>query len=928
MPTRAAVHKEIGGVQTYPSPIAGRQGGLARADNVVFRRPGVVAKRPGFERHISLTSPASALGEYQQKLVMLDGQTLKCDVDGLGSPVSWSGAFVPPQDSRMRFQEDRKSLYFTELDGIHKQDSLTGVPRRAGAPRAFNVSLVRTGTGNGFMLPDSKVAYRAAWKRKDTNGQVIIGAPGPRETITCPASAQVSVSPLGLTVIVTHTAHGYATGDIIEVSEPSDLAFESGQKTITVTDANTYSYGVSAVPSAAGTIKVAKRFNVTLTTYAPQGVDFTGQSDTYLQVYRSDLSVAATVEPPDRYYLIHEEKASFSSSAVTFTDTKDESLLGEDLYTNDTQETESQANDQPPQASFIAAYRGHMFYFLVRYEHQLEITLQDTTGISTASGSESTITIDSLVYKFSTAIDVATRKFRLYTTADADTPTLAQSIAATMKSFAEVVNRDTSSNLFAYYVSGTNDDPGRVLLRRKTPGGSVFTAQSSVGSKFLPAISTALSSEALEEKAGYVRAKYQEPEATPRFNLRIMGQSTKSILWAVSTESAILVGKEDGVYKITGDTDGGGGFNFTETLLDQTVYTVASRSAVSLDNAVYVATSQGAMRLSDSGSGIISMPILDQLARAATSLSFEQVSHAVAYEENQEWIFFTLPQSRDTQSMCAHVYNYITRAWSRWTVEAQAGIVLRSDRKLYLAHATEPYILRERKTSNQYGDDYVDETIAITVTATGSTTNSSGATVSTVTFSWTGARELEYGWLFFQNIAGASGVDYAEGVIEAVTDLGGTSFRVTLDRLISVNTGASFVSYGIKMDVEWLPEDGGDASTMKHFPEAQIYFASDSLAHHHELGFQADHQSERASLSFWAVTPVPGWGQQTWGTSAWGAEDARRRSTPARSHVPTNHSRGRSLVLSYRNFFAKEDAAIVQKTVVMRPTSHRTQRQP
>lgn len=69
----------------------------------------------------------------------------------------------------------------------------------------------------------------------------------------------VTLAATGSTVTVTHTAHGYATGDFPTFSNVSDALFENGGHTITVTGSNTYTYTVAGTPPASGTADVVKK---------------------------------------------------------------------------------------------------------------------------------------------------------------------------------------------------------------------------------------------------------------------------------------------------------------------------------------------------------------------------------------------------------------------------------------------------------------------------------------------------------------------------------------------------------------------------------------------------------------------------------------------------------------------------------------------
>jgi hypothetical protein len=72
-------------------------------------------------------------------------------------------------------------------------------------------------------------------------------------------NALVGITRVSTTATVTHTAHGYSTSDTIKVSGAVETDY-NGEYTITVTDANTYTYTVAGSPAtpATGTVRAYK----------------------------------------------------------------------------------------------------------------------------------------------------------------------------------------------------------------------------------------------------------------------------------------------------------------------------------------------------------------------------------------------------------------------------------------------------------------------------------------------------------------------------------------------------------------------------------------------------------------------------------------------------------------------------------------------
>ena len=80
------------------------------------------------------------------------------------------------------------------------------------------------------------------------------------------STSSVTIASSGSTATVTETAHGRATGDSVTIAGANQGAY-NGVKTITVVDANTYTFTVSGSPAspATGTIVASKTGYVTIT---------------------------------------------------------------------------------------------------------------------------------------------------------------------------------------------------------------------------------------------------------------------------------------------------------------------------------------------------------------------------------------------------------------------------------------------------------------------------------------------------------------------------------------------------------------------------------------------------------------------------------------------------------------------------------------
>jgi hypothetical protein len=605
---------------------------------------------------------------------------------------------------------------------------------------------------------------------------------------------------------------------------------------------------------------------------------------------------------------------------ITYTDTVPAEGT-QDLYTNPLQETESRENGRPPIAKCLAAFKGHLFLGSTVHPHKIQLRLLSAASLTadshylkvTAGGGD-------YIYTASTAESVANRKFQKFTGG-----TEAENVRNTAKSLVKMINRDggTSSpvgnNVFyAQYISGDDDPPGIILLTAEVMGGSAFTLTSNNASCWdpvLPASGTTIASDNSEGKNRLYRSKYEKPEAVPFLSYDVIGSADYEILGLLATKDALLVYKQDGLWSLTGETDKGSGSSFSISELDPTVVLLAPGSVASLDNAAYAATSQGFVRSSDSGTKIQSWPIEVDIQVLAAGKSFGSLTWAVGYESDRKYLVSTQERPGDTTCIKIWCYNYLTEAWTRWDIPASCGIVIQDSygvEKLYLGHAVDTYVLQERKAMSTSDSDYVDPEIGCTITTVDTTMTAAGVEVSMPTVTYTYTNPIAAGWIFRQGTP--------EAKVTEVVALGGTTYRLTLSKVLTLTANPAYLQQPIALEIEWAPEAGGNVGTSKQFSELQYYFDRNGGTHY--LGYRADTQPGTTYDDPRVVAKNIGWGSP-WGATPWGDERGAP-SDPVRADIGRNHQHCRALIAAYKNVTAKENVKILQKTLLVRQYGYRT----
>lgn len=888
------------------------EGALLEADNVVIEREGVVGLRRGFERTgTQLAAQPTAIGEFADSLLTLVGETIYRD----SGATAWAGSFLPPDSqTRLRFLQVREAVYFSTSQGIYKNDALASAPTLAGMPDGLDSQLSFYGIGDGWMQPGTQVGYRVAWTREDANEFLVVGTPSLRESISNPTYA-VTLDWAGGIIIADQTAHGYSTGDTIVISGVSATGW-NGSYTITVLDANTWT--VTQVATPTGSLsnvlgQAGKTFNVQLTTTVPATV----RAGDKLEVYRTEMSASASTDPGDRHFKVLEivvTAAHLSAGTVTFQDDYDESFLGLDLYTNPNQETTSQTNDRPPWCADFTVWKGYPWFLNTRQEHQVEIQLLDAAGLT--SGTFPTISINGLTYSPGTSESIASRQFQGFSSGSS-----AENIRNTAKSLVRVINRHTgNTDIDAFYVSGIDDAPGKMLFRRRTTVSTAFSVSATAGTvepspRWSPDLVTAAETSKNDHMPNRLhRGKLDQMEAVPRLEgSKDLGSERFRGLRVLPLRDSLIVLKEDGVWRVSGESD----TSFVYKLLDPSTRILCPESAVVLDNSVYCLSNQGVVRISESGTAIVSRPIEADLKRLFSLPDYKTTTFAAAHESERKYYLFAKENSFDLTPTIVWVYDYLTEAWTRWRKPSTVAHVMFTEDRLHIAHPTDLWILRERKSFNSSLDDFADEAIPTTITAVGSVVID-GETFTTIDVAWTYSKAISRGFLAKQESHRAG--------VQSVASLGGSSYRLTLtENDPGFAAGACDLILPIEARIRWKPEAASSPGVSKQFTSIQLYMDDDDAAYH-TLGFSSDVVGEEEQNEI-ILDALVGWGREAWGDAAWG--DARsEKSTAIKAMVPRDRQRCRALSVSYEHCFAQERFQILNLAFTYSMTSDRTIRTP
>ena len=622
--------------------------------------------------------------------------------------------------------------------------------------------------------------------------------------------------------------------------------------------------------------------NTSLTFYIPSGIT----TSYFYQIYRSPQALTSSTIPNDELQLVYEASPTstdITNGYFTITDITPEDLKGAYLYTSSTQEGILQSNDQPPVASSIAMYKQMVFLGNTTGKYNYTITLISASTLAV----NDTITIGGVVYTGKAAETISSGQFKIFASGISS----AYDIEQTAMSLVRVINAYASNTqLYAYYVSGYNDLPGKIYIEERNVGGSAFYITSTKGAAFNPVLPTSgntiVSSRVVGQNRVYY-SKYSQPEAFPALNYFDIGSSDYAIISLISLRDAVFVFKNDGVFRILGDDP----TSLRVSIFDNTSQILANNSIVNIANTVYAYTDQGVTQISDNGVQIMGRPIEDILLKTQTYTNFNTSSFSISYESDRRFIFFTKTVAGDLYPTNAYCYNIFTNSWTRWEINATTGYVLND--VLYLADP-DGYIRKERKDYSL--TDYQDNEYTITITS------SSGTQVN-----YTGSITPIVGMLLKQ------------GTLESYVESIGSGYVVVEDDL-SWSAASATLYEPIECEIEWSQQSCGNSGLLKHFRETTIImrdssFDSIDVGYSTNLDLIPEYTTINSELE-------GGWGSFPWGSLPWGGGTSNK-PVPIRTYIPLEKSRGSWIYIRVRSTKTKQNFAICGVSLIYSTMSER-----
>lgn len=395
-------------------------------------------------------------------------------------------------------------------------------------------------------------------------------------------------------------------------------------------------------------------------------------------------------------------------------------------------------------------------------------------------------------------------------------PSTAQQLEQAAKSLAKVItSEDTYVNVF--YMSSYNDVPGQLMFETKLTTGYQFWVNSNAAaSTFNPTLdnvtATVISSNEVRPNRIYY-SKYQQPDAVPLVNYLDVGAKDREIKRIMPLRDSLFILKEDGIYKLTGDTATGGTNNFTVAEFDFSVQILAPDTAVVLNNQIYALATQGVVSISDTVVTIISRPIENQILQIVKSgTNYKTLSFGIPYESDRSYLLSTVSNSND--EVCTQIfrYNTFTNTWTKWLMSKECGIVNFADDKLYLGATDLTLVERERKQLSRL--DYADREYSVSIPANGLDSVNNLIKISSLTNADVGNVFLQRQYLTISQF------NRLLKKLDADIGVADSNYFATLEAVAGDNMRAKIVALAAKLDADGGVTDTDYASSIGSYTYA------------------------------------------------------------------------------------------------------------
>jgi len=479
----------------------------------------------------------------------------------------------------------------------------------------------------------------------------------------------------------------------------------------------------------------------------------------------------------------------------------------------------------------------------------------------------------------------------------------------TARGIVRAINKDPSSLIYAKYTSLITDIPGQMRLFAKGFTGTIYlkSQNSTVGQGFSPNLTTTFTDTASTNDDNphiFFMSKISEFEAVPLVNFFPVGAKNKRILRVKSLRDSVIIIKEDGVFRATGDNV----YSMVITPLDSTVWCIATDSVRVINNQVVFLSNQGVCLVTESSVQIISRDIEDVISPILGKANLSTLTHAITYESDRLYLLTTLKPNTESETT-VYLYNILNQSWTTWDTPFLCGFVDNSD-VLHIVDS-DNIIKRERKTQTRI--DYCGQNHNITINSVTGNNYYANITVAD-------AYTPTVGDVIVKN-------NVFSRIISVAVNIG--TYDIAFLKKTNLAALDSVILYEkYDANIKLAPFHGGMIGRSKQFSQMQIHtrnFAITAM----DISF-AGHLYGGSNTVEWSSGDTgEGWGNEPWGFFGWGQEEAVNlalSTKPApviRIYVPLLQQRTTFLQPILYHKQAGENLEIQAMTFAVRPYQER-----
>ncbi len=560
------------GLANDPSPlVTGDAGGLRIASNVVIEAEGAIAPRPNFYFYQgggAGTQRPRSFHDFAGTYTVSDwdgASTWSIYVPGVGTLTGSGDAPLDPTRSYVQFAEARNNLYWCVDSGVKKTCANTAAAvLDAGMHEANSGEIASSASGTLAVLPTAAAtAYRWCFRKIDANGVITRSAPSPWQKIANSSGLTINTN------VLVQFPDYVAAGDQIELyrtyyvtpetATPSDMLYQVTVHTVTGGDVSTgYKVIFDDVPD--DNLGTELYTNPTREGYLKG--NGRPPACVALAQWQGCMWYGNTVGPWTCVMTLN----NVSGLTSTATDTGIQRLsvgtlttaIGDPTITGYASTTNIVAGQMvtgggTPGTAANGIPAGALV--LSKTANTVTMTVNATAlnaGTLTAYHHDH-VTVDGLAYWASAVTTSAASSYPTFAVSASNPPYTASQLAmsvAIQSGMVALAIEDPYARRNAYGVSAS----GTVVFREQALDDSIFTVTTSRPAAFTYEVNT--SGGILVQRDvrphGVMYSKPDEPEHVPEINWITLGNERSPILAFAPLRNALLVFKQDGIYRITG----------------------------------------------------------------------------------------------------------------------------------------------------------------------------------------------------------------------------------------------------------------------------------------------------------------------------------------------------------------------------------------